>query len=110
VCDHSPLTPDLCKPSKAVRTTAKAYLKTAERKLADERLKAEVAATPTLASAPSEAPATPAQEAKMGEHTSSSMPVAGLETNLVEVEQDIGDKPPPSIEVGQGQSLRISHS
>jgi Tfp pilus assembly protein FimV len=110
VCDHSPLTPDLCKPSKAVRTTAKAYLKTAERKLADERLKAEVAATSTLASAPSEEPATPLQEAKKEEPKSSSIPVAGLETNLIEVEQDIADKPEPSIEVGQGLSLRISHS
>lgn len=41
MCGHSPLTPELCKPSKAVRTTAKAYLKTAEKKLADERAKAQ---------------------------------------------------------------------
>jgi hypothetical protein len=41
---------DLCKPNKALRNTAKAYLKTAEKKLADERAKAEAssAQTPTV--------------------------------------------------------------
>lgn len=38
---------DLCKPNKALRNTAKAYLKTAEKKLADERAKAEAAHAPT---------------------------------------------------------------
>ena len=33
---------DLCKPNKALRNTAKAFLKTAEKKLADERAKAKV--------------------------------------------------------------------
>ena len=38
---------DLCKPNKALRNTAKAYLKTAEKKLADERAKVEGSHTQT---------------------------------------------------------------
>ena len=109
VCDHSPLTPDLCKPSKAVRTTAKAYLKTAEKKLADERLKAAAAAAPVASSAPSEPP-TPVQESQNEETGASSISLAEPHVKPVEVQQDLADQPQPSIEVGWGWPLQIPHS
>lgn len=104
VCDHSPLTPALCKPSKAVRTTAKAYLKTAEKKLADERLKTEAAAVSAVVLAPSEQRATCGQDGERLEGVSS---VSLVEPDVTRVEgvQDIADQPQPSIEVGQGQWL-----
>lgn len=37
VCDHSPISPDLCKPNKALRTTLKAFLRTEEKKREKER-------------------------------------------------------------------------
>ena len=55
ICEHRPMSQEMCKPNKALRNTAKAYLKTAERTLADERAKAEAASTPiTLVTKPSE--------------------------------------------------------
>lgn len=106
VCDHSPLSPDLCKPSKAVRTTAKAYLKTAEKKLADERLKGEANAAPTAASAPSKEPATP-DNGKIAEPRAASMPVAEPDRSQAERERDEADRPQPSIEVGPDASLGL---
>ena len=64
---------DLCKPNKALRNTAKAYLKTAEKKLADERAKSEainapsptvVAPTPTV-----DTPTTAPPDSQVGEST-----------------------------------------
>lgn len=106
VCDHSPLTPDLCKPSKAVRTTAKAYLKTAEKKLADERLKAEAAAGQAEAPTPTKATLSPVQDVKKEEPRASSKSLGRPETTRVEVKQDIVDQPQPSVEVRQRQSTR----
>jgi hypothetical protein len=37
VCDHTPISPDLCKPNKALRTTLKAFLRTEEKKREKER-------------------------------------------------------------------------
>lgn len=98
MCDHSPLGPDLCNPSKAVRTTAKAYLKTAEKKLADERAKVEAAAAPFSTSALSE-PATPIQDGRKGDLRASSISLVEPEIAPVETEQSIVDQPQPSIEV-----------
>lgn len=44
VCAHTPVSPDLCKPNKALRTTLKAFLRTEEKKREKER---QSAATPT---------------------------------------------------------------
>jgi hypothetical protein len=103
VCDHSPLTPDLCKPSKAVRTTAKAYLKTAEKKLADERLKAAASVAPAAASAPQEESTSPVHDVKNEDRRASAISPAGPDMNRVNEERDIADQPQPSIEVGYGQ-------
>ncbi|KAF9891646.1 hypothetical protein FE257_003658 [Aspergillus nanangensis] len=37
VCAHTPISPDLCKPNKALRTTLKAFLRTEEKKREKER-------------------------------------------------------------------------
>lgn len=45
VCDHHPISSDLCKPNKALRTTLKAFLRTEEKK----REKDRPSTTPTVA-------------------------------------------------------------
>ncbi|KAJ5777611.1 hypothetical protein N7520_000857 [Penicillium odoratum] len=47
VCAHTPVSPDLCKPNKALRTTLKAYLRTEEKKREKER-QAAAASTPAV--------------------------------------------------------------
>ncbi|KAJ5700994.1 hypothetical protein N7493_012040 [Penicillium malachiteum] len=47
VCAHTPVSPDLCKPNKALRTTLKAYLRTEEKKREKER-QAAAPPTPTI--------------------------------------------------------------
>lgn len=37
VCEHNPVSPDLCKPNKALRTTLKAFLRTEEKKREKDR-------------------------------------------------------------------------
>lgn len=44
VCTHTPVSPDLCKPNKALRTTLKAFLRTEEKKREKDR---QSAAPPT---------------------------------------------------------------
>ncbi|EED19826.1 conserved hypothetical protein [Talaromyces stipitatus ATCC 10500] len=48
VCEHNPVSPDLCKPNKALRTTLKAFLRTEEKK----REKDRPPTTPTVTAAP----------------------------------------------------------
>lgn len=108
ICEHRPMSQDLCKPNKALRNTAKAYLKTAEKKLADEKAKAEVVDAPTpaaptqkpVARAPVESPVhpnvgeTPAVEevAVVGDvKVEESVPSGG--------QHPLADQPQPSIEV-----------
>jgi hypothetical protein len=50
VCDHNPVSPDLCKPNKALRTTLKAFLRTEEKKREKDRSSTTPAVT--VASAP----------------------------------------------------------
>ncbi|KAI2713930.1 hypothetical protein CBS147354_7574 [Penicillium roqueforti] len=47
VCTHTPVSPDLCKPNKALRTTLKAFLRTEEKKREKDR---QSAAPPTPSS------------------------------------------------------------
>lgn len=47
VCEHNPVSPDLCKPNKALRTTLKAFLRTEEKK----REKDRPSATPNVITA-----------------------------------------------------------
>ncbi|KAJ5129930.1 uncharacterized protein N7515_005969 [Penicillium bovifimosum] len=46
VCTHTPVSPDLCKPNKALRTTLKAFLRTEEKKREKDRQSAAPSATP----------------------------------------------------------------
>lgn len=63
VCAHTPVSPDLCKPNKALRTTLKAFLRTEEKKREKER---QSAAPPTpTASEP--APTEPSTEKDVSE-------------------------------------------
>ncbi|KAL4941288.1 hypothetical protein BDV06DRAFT_5432 [Aspergillus oleicola] len=55
VCAHTPLSSDLCKPNKALRTTLKAFLRTEEKKREKER-QAATPATPDVAALAEETP------------------------------------------------------
>ncbi|KAH1287062.1 hypothetical protein KXW19_006654 [Aspergillus fumigatus] len=57
VCAHTPISPDLCKPNKALRTTLKAFLRTEEKKREKERQ----SATPAISNGVTPADVTPAQ-------------------------------------------------
>jgi hypothetical protein len=59
VCAHTPLSPDLCKPNKALRTTLKAFLRTEEKKREKERQSA-APVTPVITT-PAENDATPTE-------------------------------------------------
>lgn len=62
VCAHTPLSSDLCKPNKALRTTLKAFLRTEEKKREKDRQSATPAAGVATADgtpAPSEQPTAP---------------------------------------------------
>lgn len=59
VCAHTPISSDLCKPNKALRTTLKAFLRTEEKKRERERPSA-TPATPTAAT-PADGATTPAE-------------------------------------------------
>ena len=99
---------DLCKPNKALRNTAKAYLKTAEKKLADERAKAAAADAPTsvVITPQSDAPTpTPAPANLQAEGNVTTEEVAPTEELKVEeptpffTQHPLADEPQPSIEV-----------
>jgi hypothetical protein len=99
---------DLCKPNKALRNTAKAYLKTAEKKLADERGKAEAANAPTpavVAPTPARDTPTPAPIDSQVEENPSTEQVGQPEAARVEesttshTQHLLADEPQPSIEV-----------
>lgn len=106
VCEHSPLSPDLCVPHKALRNTIKAYLKTAEKRLAEEKsraIKAQGQAAPDA-----EDPAKPdpsPQETPNIKREESAQPVdVPIEVSGPAVEDDAApatiapDDPQPSIE------------
>ena len=99
---------DLCKPNKALRNTAKAYLKTAEKKLADERAKAAAADAPTQtvitpqldAPTPTPAPAPlPVDENTSTEEMAIVKDMKLEEPSLSVAQHPLADQPQPSIEV-----------
>jgi len=77
VCAHTPVSPDLCKPNKALRTTLKAFLRTEEKKREKGRQLASATATPASETpAQSEAPpseATPDQNGTIGKSPSTQV-------------------------------------
>lgn len=104
MCEHRPFSQDLCKPYKAIRNTAKAFLKTYEKKLADERAKAAAAveAVPKLIPAEIEATgiATISQEEHVDGDVKTSEP-AREESLEKTTDLPLEDQPQPSIEVSQ---------
>lgn len=103
VCDHKPFTSETCKPNKAMRNTAKAYLKTVEKARAEERAKsATVADTPTQQPVAEEGTNVVGQEQDTTTMAAAATAATTGDEQLVEtVEAD--DVPPvdvqPSIEV-----------
>jgi hypothetical protein len=74
ICEHSPLSAEDCNPNKALRTTIKVFLRTAEKKREAQRAKEATPVTPVEPSKPLESPtdvAAPKPEAgaeTVGEH------------------------------------------
>lgn len=84
VCAHTPVSPDLCKPNKALRTTLKAFLRTEEKKREKDRQQptptASVDPTPADAQAKQETPGADTQDTRAEEKSepvpaSDSLPV-----------------------------------
>lgn len=99
---------DLCKPNKALRNTAKAYLKTAEKKLADERAKSEAANAPSPAVvAPThtvDTPTTAPPDSQVGQSTTTEQDGLADAVKLEQVtrsptQDPLADQPQPSIQV-----------
>lgn len=108
MCEHRPFSQDLCKPYKAIRNTAKAFLKTHEKKMADERAKAAAAADVASISTPLEIPdhnvTTINQngdvDVDVDVDAKQSEPPQQQETVDDTSELPLEDQPQPSIEVG----------
>ena len=102
MCEHRPFSQDLCKPYKAIRNTAKAFLKTHEKKLADERAKVVAAAEAPFVLTPVEIAHSNIAEVNQDGN-------AGSEAKISEPEREdttentsnlpLEDQPQPSIEV-----------
>jgi hypothetical protein len=102
MCEHRPFSQDLCKPYKAIRNTAKAFLKTHEKKLADERTKAAAAADVALISTTIEG--ADANATKNNENVDFDVDTTTSEPPQQETVDDtsevpLEDQPQPSIEV-----------
>jgi hypothetical protein len=99
---------DLCKPNKALRNTAKAYLKTAEKKLADERAKSEAAHAPSPAVVVPphtvDTPTTAPLDSQIGESATKGQDGLADAVKLEQItrsptQDPPADQPQPSIEV-----------
>ncbi|KAI5780188.1 hypothetical protein DFH27DRAFT_363111 [Peziza echinospora] len=105
VCDHSPLTPDICKDNTALRTTVAVFLRTAEKKhllsLQKDKKEPPKAATPTLEiQQPSLEPQAPLQ---------SPLQTTQPQANTLEVAQKGVDANPDEAKIeepnGSGQAV-----
>jgi hypothetical protein len=107
MCEHRPFSQDLCKPYKAIRNTAKAFLKTHEKRLADERAKAaaaaEIVSIPTPTEVEDTDAATVSQEGYVDENVKTSEPTQE-ETLENTTNLPLEDQPQPSIEVSSHTS------
>lgn len=107
VCAHTPLSSDLCKPNKALRTTLKAFLRTEEKKREKERQSAAPAvvngATPLDGTpAQPDAPAPPnAPEENVPEAQQEALPVTDGLPDQPPVEANAVDNQPHLVEPGQ---------
>ncbi|KAJ5988130.1 hypothetical protein N7481_003340 [Penicillium waksmanii] len=96
VCAHDPVSPDLCKPNKALRTTLKVFLRTEEKKREKERQSAAATPTPAVETpAPSEQP--PIEVPVENNGTAdivAQVPNASQLDGEVEAEAAASDRPP----------------
>lgn len=102
MCEHRPFSQDLCKPYKAIRNTAKAFLKTQEKKLADERAKAAAAAEATsVPAAVGNSDLKSADSIREGAVDGGVKAAESARGDTVEKTPDlpVEDQPQPSIEV-----------
>jgi hypothetical protein len=102
MCEHRPFSQDLCKPYKAIRNTAKAFLKTHEKKLADERAKAVAAVEATSVATPVESEIKiPATVSLDGNTEGSAIANGCKQEQALDNTSDLPleDQPQPSIEV-----------
>lgn len=101
VCTHTPVSPDLCKPNKALRTTLKAFLRTEEKKREKDRQSAAPPTPSTITPADTKIPvkdAAPDQNgAELGIAVETKAPVSPHPTEPAESKpQELGlDTPAP---------------
>lgn len=97
VCAHTPVSPDLCKPNKALRTTLKAFLRTEEKKR--EKGRQSAAPTPTVPTptvpTPAESDQTPA-EAPVDQAPVEATPAENAEAPPIEITDEPATEAPPT--------------
>lgn len=99
VCEHTPLSSDLCKPNKALRTTLKAFLRTEEKKREKER-QAALPATPEEAT-PAEEPSVkkePEQEPNLPDNVAANGGTVPDTTEGPSGTQPVDNEPPAAAE------------
>ena len=103
VCEHSPLSPDDCVPHKALRNTIKAYLKTAEKKLVEERAKSGKAQKVATEVATPATPNIKEEEPTASEDDVARESIAHVKENtpVKDPTNPDPDVPQPSIEVSE---------
>jgi hypothetical protein len=109
MCEHRPFSRDLCKPYKAIRNTAKAFLKTHEKKLADERVKAAATSDAAQITNPAETGGTNAvSNDQVGDTNGDARINEPPEEDALESTHDLPleDQPRPSIEVSTSMDSR----
>ncbi|KKK14457.1 hypothetical protein AOCH_002871 [Aspergillus ochraceoroseus] len=97
VCAHTPISPDLCKPNKALRTTLKAFLRTEEKKREKERQAAVPAPTHNVPAVD------PVSQAPPQETQPASLPVS----NVAEINAPDGISAPNSSDIQSGEPAEI---
>ncbi|RAK96749.1 uncharacterized protein BO80DRAFT_215611 [Aspergillus ibericus CBS 121593] len=99
VCAHTPISSDLCKPNKALRTTLKAFLRTEEKKREKERQSA-TPATPATTNGATTADGTPIQQETPAVSSVPEVPAAeGVSAPDYPVDAPL-EEPPIAADVG----------
>lgn len=107
VCEHNPVSPDLCKPNKALRTTLKAFLRTEEKK----REKDRPSTTPAVTTAPTSnvpvetqgepaIPATKTVDTVVSAETVTTEPAADIAADKPSVDENEAPPGASSVQVG----------
>ncbi|PYI07681.1 hypothetical protein BO78DRAFT_312607 [Aspergillus sclerotiicarbonarius CBS 121057] len=99
VCAHTPISSDLCKPNKALRTTLKAFLRTEEKKREKERQSA-TPATPATTNGATTADGTPIQPETPAVSSAPKVPAAeGVSAPEYPVDAPL-EEPPTAADAG----------